>query len=83
MYIVMYVIRRLCKSSLAALMLVSYSNQEGESVGSQALDNVVMLSDVIRHTITDESSSTFSQVGEFISKHIKHIWLGTYYQFYI
>ena len=79
----MYVIRRLCKSSLAALMLVSYSNQEGESVGSQALDNVVMLSDVIRHTITDESSSTFSQVGEFISKHIKYIWLGTYYQFYI
>ena len=73
MYIVMYVIRRLCKSSLAALMLVSYSNQEGESVGSQALDNVVMLSDVIRHTITDESSSTFSQVGEFISKQIKHI----------
>ena len=79
----MYIIRRIYKSSLATFILVSYSNQEGESVVSQALDNVVMLSDVIWDTLTDESSSTFSQVGEFISKHIKHIWLGTYYQFYI
>ena len=50
-------------------MLVSYFNQEGGSTGSQALDNVVMLSDVIRHTITNEYSSNFSQFGEFISEY--------------
>ena len=51
-------------------MLVSYFNQEGGSTGSQALGNVIMLSDVIRYTITNESSSNFSQFGEFISEYI-------------
>ena len=51
-------------------MLVSYFNQERRSTGSQALDNVVMLSDVIRYTVTNESSSNFSQFGEFIGEYI-------------
>ena len=51
-------------------MLVSCFNQEEGSTGSQALDNVIMLSDVIRYTITNESSSNYSQFGEFISEYI-------------
>ena len=55
-----------------------YCNQEEGSTGSQALDNVVQLSDVIRLTRTNESLSPFSQGGEFISKYTKYVWLGMF-----
>ena len=48
--------------------------QKNTSTGTKALENVVMLADVIRSTLMtdDDNSVNFSISREFISKYLKH-----------
>ena len=60
----------ICKDILVYYVIHYFLFQETKSAGAQALQNVVMLADLISHTLeTDGNESTsFSQSGESISK---------------